>query len=32
MAGYGVTLFFVLSGYLITFLMLAEKKCLGKLN
>lgn len=32
MAGYGVTLFFVLSGYLITFLMLAEKKMFGQVE
>ena len=32
MAGYGVTLFFVLSGYLITFLLLSEKSKFGKVD
>lgn len=32
MAAYGVTLFFVLSGYLITFLMLTEKEMFGKVE
>ncbi len=32
MAGYGVTLFFVLSGYLITYLLLSEKSKFGKVD
>jgi peptidoglycan/LPS O-acetylase OafA/YrhL len=32
MAGYGVTLFFVLSGYLITYLLLSEKSKFGKVE
>lgn len=32
MAGFGVTLFFVLSGYLITFLLLTEKQQFGKVD
>ncbi len=32
MAGFGVTLFFVLSGYLITYLLLTEKQTYGKVD